>query len=225
MNSIIKGGLLLTVGAVIGYFVGTKVAGAKYEAIIEEEIADIKGRFEKKRKQLISDVEKDMGEEVSATRQKEERAAYKKVVGGLGYVEYGNGEIEEINDTEQEDYDKYQGLSEAPKNGRPYIISNGAYYEDMDHYDKLNLTYYEDDDVLTDDGEEVIIDPTSLVGDKALTSFGQESEDPEVVYVRNDKLGADYEIIRLSKSYAETVLGITAEEWRRNTKRGKVHEK
>lgn len=89
-----------------------------------------------------------------------------------------------------------------------YVVSLEEFSEEMAHFDKQTLTYYEDDDVLTDEGDEQISDVDSLVGD-ALDRFGDGSEDPEVVYVRNVRLSTDFEVIRLSKSYKETVLGNT----------------
>ncbi len=90
----------------------------------------------------------------------------------------------------------------------PHVISLEEFSEGASHFFKETLYFYEDDDVLTDESEEVAVDIVSLLGEDALDSFGQESEDPEVVYVRNAKLRTDYEVIRLSKSYSETVLGI-----------------
>lgn len=78
--------------------------------------------------------------------------------------------------------------------------------------DKVSLTYYQDDDVLIDEDEEIITNVYDIIGNEALTSFGKYSADPDIVYVRNDRLGIDYEIVRLYKSYQVTVLGMKEEE-------------
>lgn len=90
----------------------------------------------------------------------------------------------------------------------PYLISEGDFGDSMESYDKLTLYYYDEDDCLTDDQEELIHNVESLINKDFLLSFGIGYDDPDVIYVRNEKMGADYEIIRLYKSYRESVLGI-----------------
>jgi hypothetical protein len=67
------------------------------------------------------------------------------------------------------------------------------------------------DDTLSDENEEIISDVSYVIGYDALSSFGDGSDDPDIVYVRNEKLQTDYEVTRLNKSYSETVLGVIPE--------------
>lgn len=106
--------------------------------------------------------------------------------------------IEEVNPSEPHPVD-------SDEDEKPYVISLEEFQEGMPHYDKLTLYFYEDDEVLTDDQEEIIDDEEQIVGTEALQCFGHLSHDPEVVYVRNSNASTDFEVIRLSKSYAETV--------------------
>jgi hypothetical protein len=89
----------------------------------------------------------------------------------------------------------------------PYVIS----YEDFSignpHYDKVTLMYFEDDDTLIGQDYEVIDDPIATVGYNLATKFGDQSLDPDVVYIRNENRGDDYEVIRRHGAYAEEVLG------------------
>jgi hypothetical protein len=94
----------------------------------------------------------------------------------------------------------------------PYVITTEEFSEGNDHYDKLTIYYYADDDTLVDDNEEIITDVIGTVGDQGLYSFGNGSDDPDVVYIRNEKRETDYEVICLNKSYSETVLGILPDE-------------
>ena len=123
----------------------------------------------------------------------------------------------------QED-DEYHNCEDTPNNvnryevsSPPYVIDIELFSEERDDHDKCTIYYYEDDDTLTDENEEIIQDVYSTVGD-ALGCFGERSNDPEVVYVRNERLSIDYEVIRLSKSYSETVLGIVKEEEKKRSK-------
>ncbi|MFI5344389.1 MAG: hypothetical protein ACHQUC_09240, partial [Chlamydiales bacterium] len=73
--------------------------------------------------------------------------------------------------------------------------------------DKVTLTYYDGDDVLSDVNEKMLSSSEEMIGD-ALLHFGEQSEDPDIVYVRNIKLGCEYEIIRIHNSYETVVLGV-----------------
>lgn len=103
-------------------------------------------------------------------------------------------------------YDNLDKFKKIDKYNNPYIISLDEFNEDME-YDKISLGYYQIDDILVDEGEEVITDVSYVVGDEALTSFGVMSDDRDIVYIRNERLAIDYEIVRMNKSYRETVLG------------------
>ena len=58
-----------------------------------------------------------------------------------------------------------------------------------------------------DENEEIIDDIESVVGYDALAMLDMQT----TVWVRNEPLGIDYEIIALNKSYQETVDGIKRE--------------
>lgn len=65
-------------------------------------------------------------------------------------------------------------------------------------YETITLKYY-DDDILTDDRDEIIEDPVGIVGDDFKKHFGEYEDD--CVYVRNDNLDVDYEILLQGVSY------------------------
>ena len=93
---------------------------------------------------------------------------------------------------------------------KPYVITAESFTDEHPDFEKLSLAYYDDDDTLADEQEEVITDVYELIGDEALTRFGDGSEDPDIVFVRNERLGVDYEIARLFRSYAEAIMGLKA---------------
>lgn len=91
--------------------------------------------------------------------------------------------------------------------GRPYIISQDEFMENVDERDQPTLMYYEEDDVLAESpGDQVVPEIDRVIGTENLR-FGYGSEDPNIVYVHNPILGVDYEIVRNTGSYAEIVLG------------------
>ena len=90
-----------------------------------------------------------------------------------------------------------------------YIISEREFLDEhATDYGKVELTYYMHDESLCDDYEELLPDWRNLIGPNALQSFGHENDDPDVVYVRNNRLANDYKITRIHGAYHELVLGI-----------------
>ena len=81
---------------------------------------------------------------------------------------------------------------------RPYVIDPEE-YGDLG-YKQVSLNYY-DDGVLTYENDEVIENVDELVGKDSLTHFGEYEDD--TVYVRNDNLRTDFEILADTRRYAD----------------------
>jgi len=109
----------------------------------------------------------------------------------------------------------------------PYVIHYDERYE-IEGYSDVTLTYYTVDDVLCNERDE-ILDPDgereALVGEKNLYRFGHGSNDPSIVYVRNDKLEILYEIIKSPHSYSEEVAGFAHHDSFRNLERMRARER
>jgi hypothetical protein len=134
-------------------------------------------------------------EERTRTREdiEEERIEYAKEV--LGYTGDEDEEIEFIpNPRQTEIQDK------------PFVITVDLFAEDCVNYDKLTVYYYEVDNVLVDEGDDAQMDIETSIGYEALDEFGYGNPNPDLVYVRNDHLEIDYEVIRLGDSYEESVM-------------------
>lgn len=198
MNNAVKNALFLTAGATlggaVGYFVTKKALQTKFEIELDEQIRDVKEYYKLLRKegeysQLIKPVEELV-----------ESPKYEDVIS-----EYSGEEETEEEETEMVEPDSED---EERNTDEPYIISVDEYMEDRDNYDKNTVTYYEADDVLVDEREQVIPDVDSTVGSDSLTKFGHKSKDKKVVYVRNERIEADFEILLDTRSYSETILGI-----------------
>lgn len=97
----------------------------------------------------------------------------------------------------QEHFAQQTRAAAESEHSAPYVISRDeyAYGPDGEHYEKITLTYYPRERVLLDDDDPV----TNIVGDigwKNLNQFGGISEDPEVVYIRNDRMETDFEVVK-----------------------------
>lgn len=85
----------------------------------------------------------------------------------------------------------------------PYLISDFEFDTEFEEHDKISLYYYRVDDVLCDDGNGVIDDVEETCGFDALAAL----ETAATVWVRNEPLTNDYEIIRIDRSYEDTMMG------------------
>lgn len=81
---------------------------------------------------------------------------------------------------------------------KPKIISEESYFEEYRHFDKAELEYYTEDDVLIDpESEEEVDDLARVVGD-CLDKYGfRENPEEERIFVRNFGFGTDYEITKI----------------------------
>jgi multidrug efflux pump subunit AcrA (membrane-fusion protein) len=121
-------------------------------------------------------------------------------------------EVRNIFDHEQEPEVEVKA---KPDKTRPYLIPEEEYMEDdeVSGYSKLTITYWEEDDTLCDEREAIIPDIEGTVGAINLHSFDESgSKAKDVIYVRNDRLKADYEIVRVKQSYSKVVLGLRDED-------------
>lgn len=87
-----------------------------------------------------------------------------------------------------------------------HIISFEEYQENR-NLNKEPIAFYEMDGIFADAQEKTIPDPNSLFVPNVQLHFGEESEDPDIVYVRNESRGVDYEITRINDYYAVVILG------------------
>jgi hypothetical protein len=92
---------------------------------------------------------------------------------------------------------------------QPYVLHKDEFYENELDYSQSSLTYYAGDDILVDEDDKPIYNHTSIVGPMR---FGHGSGDPNVFHIRNDKMHAEYEIIRDPGMYSREVLGLEIED-------------
>ena len=91
-----------------------------------------------------------------------------------------------------------------PMPNEPYVISPDNYGEN-DNYTQISLVYYAGDEVLADDEDEVVEDIEDTVGEDFAEHFGEYEDDS--VFIRNDRLRCDYEILRDNRSFSDVAEG------------------
>ncbi len=90
----------------------------------------------------------------------------------------------------------------------PHVLHKDEFYENEKGYTQTTLTYYAGDDIMSDEEDAPVYNYSDTTGPLL---FGHGSGDPKVVYVRNDKRKAEYEILNDPGKYSEEVLGLEIE--------------
>jgi hypothetical protein len=192
--SIFGGVLGLIAGALVGGWYVEKRLRSKYETLAEEEIDAMREHF---RARLV------------AKESKPDLEGLGKRVEDLGYV----APTEEAPIEEEEIRNVFEPIAwdmEKEKANRtpriPYVIHVDERHKSG--YTETTMTYFVGDDVLCDERDNVVPEPDDIVGVQNLDRFGHGSGDPNVVYIRNDTLGVDVEVVRSERTYAEDVHGM-----------------
>lgn len=110
----------------------------------------------------------------------------------------------DISDEEEEEYvtlvREYHPDADN-KVKKPYVISPDEFGEDINRT-QISLTFYADG-VLTDDRDEVVTNVDELIGADSLNHFGEYEDDS--VFVRDDRLNCEYEILLDERNYSDVV--------------------
>ena len=190
MNKGVVAFLGFAVGSVAGFFAGRKLSEQHYNQMVEEEIESVKQAFRNYSKTRISgkkpEKKNNDGEAVDmkkeAAKKKGERKDYRAY--------YGNGKTEVKQETEPDEEES--GIR---------VISPDDF--DSVGYDTVSLKYYADGVVTDDYGEPMSEEEIeNSITRESLSHFGEYEEDS--VFVRNDLMKTDYEILMDGSKYCET---------------------
>ena len=186
MNRTLSNVLLFATGAVVGSLVTWRIFKSRYEIVddVEEKIDETEDESEEEDPEVL---------ESRMNYKKPPLKDYVKMVETYGYKPKTHMEEveEELANGEQGDEDVYE----------PFIIRPEEYGE-LHAYETLSLNYYADG-VLTDDLDNPIEDVESLVPADFADHFGE--YDDNAVFVRNDNLECDYEILRDLRKFTDVV--------------------
>lgn len=217
----------VALGGYVGYRFAEKRLSTKFEALMAEET-------DKLRKHYI--------QKASAKVEQSTKPALDKVVEDLGYTPQGepleivpatpsaimqaatdNDEarvevnVETLNVFESRDEASEWDYATEIKTRDPrfpYIIHHDEWEENPQEFDQHNLVFYEADEVLTDDSDQVIAEVDEAVGVDNLNRFGHGSGDAGTLFVRNEVREIDYEIARSHGMFAQEVHGFDPDQIR-----------
>ena len=181
--------MMLVLGVAVGSVVTWRYVEKKYEQIAQDEIDSVKEVFSKREAEFTENTE---------ARIKADNAKEK-----LSVIEYA-ARLREQGYTNYSDMadEKPEEVKEAPMTvDKPYVIAPEE-FGDLDDYETISLTYYADQ-ILADDNDVIVDDVEDVVGFDSLNSFGEYEDDS--VFVRNDRLKCDYEILLDQRKYSSVI--------------------
>lgn len=210
----------LAVGGGSGYLIAQKHLAAKYEAQVLNEINSVKATYDKLSKELIANAQKEPLREAveellpAAEREfqdyREKVAEYAAeemldvVVGAITESDIGEDGMDHA--TYNIFKEEQKRLDERDPN-KPYLIGIEEYSDPPSGYDSLTVNYYPDDNILVDERDIAIDLVEETVGEWNLTQFGVNGDETHIIYVRNERVQADFEIVRHEGSFAEAAFG------------------
>lgn len=195
MNSTLTKVFIFIGGAAAGAAISWKLLKTHFERIAQEEIDSVKEYYSNRQSEPVKDDTETVIDEPEDTTTEETTEPdtrthrdYAAILAKTGYTRYSNATIVEEKKEEEP----------APSEG-PYVIAPSE-FGSRDDYDTVSLTYYADE-VLADDMDEPVTDVNDVVGLESLNCFGDYEDD--CVFVRNDDLKTDFEILADSRRYVD----------------------
>lgn len=220
-------GLGLAAGFTAGYFFLRKKLELKYEELADQEIANMKEHYNSKLRALEAQEEKK--KLLGDTEEVIDELAYRRREDGGGPIPYHavGSEPEKsvtnvFNTTQPEPAELAEEVNvyEMERDPDvPYIIHKEEYNSTPEGYERHTLTYFEGDDVLSDERDKVMEDQDEVIGLGNLSKFGIGSGDPNIVYIRNEKLKVDIELVHSDGRYATEVHGFQPDELQHSSMR------
>jgi len=174
--------LIFISGAAIGSFITWKLVDKHYQELADEEIQSVVETFKNREKKVEKEKVENIKEEV--------KLHYNDTLDAMKYVS------EDIKDIEETLIPSEKKKSSSSNNKKISVIPPEEFGE-KDGYDTKSYMYW-NDGVLTDDFDQVVNDPSKIIGD-ALKHFGDYEDD--AVYVRNSNQKCDYEILKSEKDF------------------------
>lgn len=86
----------------------------------------------------------------------------------------------------------------------PYVIHKDEFISNETDYDQRTVTYYQGDDIMANEADVPMYSFNTMMGD---LKWGHGSGDPGVVYIRNEKLEMEWEVLLHTGFFEIEVLG------------------
>lgn len=93
--------------------------------------------------------------------------------------------------------------------GNAYVLHVDEFMQEETGFRQESLTYFAMDDILVDQADKPVPNYGIILGE---LNFGHGSGDPNVVYIRNEQVRMEWEVVRHPGRYAVEVLGLELEQ-------------
>lgn len=200
-------------GGLVGYIVANKLLAEKYNEEIQAEVDSVKAYYHDRyvyitdnnnagetrpviKSHLKPDLHTLATKETGATEEESTDARYFRTDEEEAQAQMD----EDLNLEEQEELN--EDLTNRYKDPQePYLIDYAEWARPSDVFDKVDLYYYRADDILCDTKDSIIKDPEEILGWDWLNEMQKET----TLFIRNEKLGIDYEVHSLGLAYSDEV--------------------
>ena len=242
MNDIVKGVLIFVSGAALGggtaYILTKNVLEERKAKEISDKVQDALSQYKShEMAKLNNDIKEEIKDKIFTENNLKSkfdpiREEYRKSIAQYIPVEEPKEAPDDENDDILEKHNAFEDSAnlseddilkeeeddvdvEKGKNGSPYLISPEEYQNDhTDDYEKESLILFKDNILTDQDFAEISVDDANklLGGGKLFTAFGSKGAKKNRVYIRNDLLHTDYEIVKSPRKYTQEVLRMEDQE-------------
>lgn len=195
MNNFFKNTLVFVAGFASGvaatYWVATHYLGLEW-VDDEQEGYDPSGMDDND--SSLSESDANTGEDITVSDEK-----YKSIEDNENFVDYTKYASEYVTETNEPDSVKEVHIFDDENvDAKPVVIPSNEYGIDTE-YSEIELRFYLDSQLITDDWDIPLENMEDTVGPTVLPYMCENPDD--TVYVRNDRLKAYYEIVPMSYDY------------------------
>ena len=203
--------LIFVLGAGLGGLLGYKYAEKKMTELNEKDIAELKAYYNNEYIGKLLKNKEQMDEIADKLTEIDEQNSSENSDNSNEKGEWDE-KVEEIKEkavkktkksTKKAKNEPVEEKIEPPKDNR-LIISAEEFLEEND-FDKETLYYYEEDEIFCTPEYEIVHEGIDLIGKENLDNVGMFEDN--VLYVRNELYGKDFEIIFYEGAYSDIVEG------------------
>lgn len=207
-------------GVLTGYFLAKQTLSKRYEEQVRNEVEEIRQYYVEKtdaevQKAILYYSEK-ADREIQQVKNFHAKLLAEVPVPGPEEMQRDQEATEEIEEVLEE----YRGVEKTTSgDGKselnlnfdsdedlpPYIIPVDVFIKNRMGHEQMTLAYYEGDNKLADQTNTLVSDERikETIGVHNLHSFGEQSGNPDIVYVRCEQYKFDFEIIRAEGKFSE----------------------
>lgn len=207
----VKDPIIFTIGAGIGAAAAWYFTKRYYKKLADDEIASVKDAFAKLRE--------DAQKRAEAAKNKPDLSKYVEALNKIEEREVKNNPEQEVNthavnytdfteEDEENDIPVREKLMPQPieKNvdrTKPYLLNRMPYSDEDPDYTQIEVRYYADGTYADSQGREMEIE--DYIGAN-LMGYVEETDKDEI-FIRNEELGVDIDIVKDVRTYDDIMFG------------------